>query len=94
MKTVYETRKYCPHCNAHTPHKVKVASKGKASGFSFGNRKHARKLRGHGGKRAGQKEVKKQGKKQKLILTCTVCSKKQEWVCPKRTKKKIEVVKS
>ena len=93
MKVPYEVRKYCPHCNGPTTQKVKAASKGKASGFSFGNRKHARKLRGFGGKRAGQKEVKKQGKKQKLILTCTVCSKKQEWVCHKRTKKKTEVVK-
>lgn len=93
MKFPQEVMRYCPHCNARTLHKAKVASKGKVSAFSFGTMKHAKKLRGWGGKRAGQKEVKKQGKKQKVILTCSACSKKQEWVCHKRTKKKIEIVK-
>ena len=85
--------RYCPHCNARTKQKAKNVSKGKASMLSFGNMKHAKKLMGYGSKRAGQKEVKKQGKKQKVILTCTACNKKHEWVCHKRTKKKIEIVK-
>jgi ribosomal protein L44E len=55
--------------------------------------RHKRKLRGHGGKRAGKKEVKKQGKRQKIVLTCTQCNKKQERVLGTRTKKKLEIKK-
>ncbi len=57
-----------------------------------GNRAHQRSLEGHGGKRAGEKTVKKQGKRQKLTLTCTVCKKKHEKVLGGgRTKKKVEL---
>jgi large subunit ribosomal protein L44e len=90
MKYPKEVNAYCPNCNKHTSHKVKLASKGKARPLAMGNRKHARKLMGHGGKRAGEKTVKKQGKRQKLVLECSVCKKKQERVVGTRTKKKIE----
>ena len=90
MKYPKEIRTYCPYCRKHTVHKAKLASKGKARPLAVGNRKHARKLMGHGGKRAGEKTVKKQGKRQKLVLECSVCKKKQERVVGTRTKKKIE----
>lgn len=90
MKYPKEINSYCPKCNKHTPHKVKMVSKGKARPLAMGNRKHARKLMGHGGKRAGEKSVKKQGKRQKIIIECSTCKKKQERVIGTRTKKKLE----
>ncbi|MCX8198298.1 MAG: 50S ribosomal protein L44e [Candidatus Micrarchaeota archaeon] len=91
MKYPKEIRTYCPVCKAHTEQKVKLASKGKARALAVGNRKHERKLRGHGGKRAGEKSVKKQGKRQKVVLECPACKKKQERVIGTRTKKRLEL---
>lgn len=91
MKVPKEIRTYCPTCKKHTVHTVKLASKGKARSLSFGTRKHERKLKGHGGKRAGEKSVKKQGKRQKIILSCSECKKSHERVLGTRTKKKIEI---
>jgi len=91
MKYPKEVNAYCPNCGKHTPHKAKLVSKGKARPMAIGNRKHERSLMGHGGKRAGEKTVKKQGKRQKIILECSVCKKKQERVIGTRTKKKLEV---
>lgn len=82
---------YCPFCKHHTSHNVKLASKGRARSMAVGNRKHERKLLGHGGKRAGEKTVKKQGKRQKVTLECSQCKKKHERVVGTRTKKKLEV---
>ena len=90
MKYPKEINAYCPKCNKHTLHKAKGASKGKARPMAIGNRKHERSLMGHGGTRAGEKTVKKQGKRQKIVIECTVCHKKQERVIGTRTKKKIE----
>ncbi len=90
MKYPKEIRTYCPKCKKHTLSKAKLVSKGKARPMAMGNRKHERKLMGHGGKRAGEKTVKKQGKRQKIILECSVCKKKQERVIGTRTKKKLE----
>ncbi len=91
MKFPKEVNTYCPHCRKHVKMKVKVASKGKARTMAIGNRKHKRSLLGHGGKRAGEKTVKKQGKRQKLMLTCPECSKKTPRVLRGRTKKKVEI---
>ena len=91
MKIPGEVKAYCKHCNAHTAHKVKSPSKGKPRTLAKGNRKHNEKLKGHGGKRAGKVPVKKQGKKQVLVLTCQTCKKKQQKSFPSRTRKKIEV---
>ncbi|MEM4272309.1 MAG: hypothetical protein QXH30_01855 [Candidatus Bilamarchaeaceae archaeon] len=91
MKFPKETRAYCPKCRKHTTMKVKVAGKGRARSLAVGTRKHERSLLGHGGKRAGEKTVKKQGKRQKLILSCPECNKKVERVLRGRTKKKVEI---
>ena len=90
MKYPKELNAYCPRCRKHTKHRAKLASKGKASNMAIGTRKHNRKLTGHGGKRAGKVPVKKQGQRQKVILECSVCHKKQERIVGGRTKKKIE----
>lgn len=91
MKFPKETRAYCPNCKSHQTQKVKLASKGRPRSMAAGNRSHERILMGHGGKRAGEKTVKKQGKKQKLVFECSSCKKKQERIVGGRTKKKIEL---
>jgi large subunit ribosomal protein L44e len=90
MKYPKEVRTYCPFCRKHTLHKAKAVSKGRARSMSAGNRKHARKLKGYGGKRKGEKTVKKQGKHQKAVLKSTVCLKSQERILGSRTLKKLE----
>lgn len=90
MKFPKEVNSYCPFCKGHKLHKVKLASKGKPRTLAKGNRAHNRSLTGHGGKRAGEKTVKKQGKRQKLVLMCPDCKKKHERVVGGRTTRKIE----
>ncbi len=91
MKYPKEVRTYCPKCNSHQLHKARLASKGRARSMAIGTRKHERSLLGHGSKRAGEKTVKKQGKRQKIMLECQNCKKKQERVIGTRTKKKLEL---
>ena len=91
MKFPKEVNAYCPSCRKHGKHKVKPASKGRARTMAAGNRAHERSLHGHGGKRDGEKTVKKQGKRQKIILECASCKKKHERVLGGRTKKKVEM---
>jgi len=90
MKFPKETRTFCPSCNAHQVHKARLVSKGRARTLAAGNRAHARSLLGHGGKVAGEKTVKKQGKRQVLLLECGKCKKKHQRVLSARTKKKLE----
>lgn len=90
MKFPKEINTYCPYCKSHKVHKVKLASKGRARSLAQGTLSHNRKLEGHGGKRAGEKTVKKQGKKQKIILQCSQCKKKHERIVGERTTKKLE----
>lgn len=91
MKFPNETNAYCPHCKKKTKNKVRVASKGRPRTLAWGNRQHERVIMGYVGKVAGEKAVKKQGKRQKLVFECTVCKRKQERVVGTRTKKKIEI---
>jgi len=86
-------RTYCPKCNKHTLQKVKLYKKGKQSPFSVGQRRYDRKLTGYVGKVKGKKTVRKIGKRQKIILECPICKKKQERVIGTRTRKILEVVK-
>ena len=90
MKFPKEINAYCPFCRKHQVLKAKAASKGRARSLAQGNRRHERRLAGHGSKRKGEKSVKKQGKRNKLVLQCSVCKKKQERVVGGRTTKKIE----
>ena len=90
MKFPKEVNAYCPFCNSHQLNKAKAASKGRPRSMAKGNRAHERSLMGHGSKRAGEKTVKKQGKKQKITLLCPKCKKKQERIVGGRTTKKIE----
>ena len=92
MKMTKETNAFCPKCNKHTPHKVKVYSKGQAGGMKVGNRRHNRKLKGYIGKVKGPVTPKKVGKMQKVLLGCKVCNYQAEKVLGSRTRKKIEFV--
>ncbi|PIT84095.1 50S ribosomal protein L44e [Candidatus Micrarchaeota archaeon CG10_big_fil_rev_8_21_14_0_10_45_29] len=92
MKYPKKTRTYCPKCKKHTEHKAKLVSKGKNRPMAIGNRKHARKLKGRGGKRAGKVPVKKQGKRQTIVLLCPECKKKHIRTIGTRTKKKLEFI--
>ena len=86
---------HCPYCNKHTLHKVKVStSKYKAGrSMAWGTRKHERKLAGFHGKVKGKAKVRKQGIRNKVMLTCSACTKKHERVISGRMKKKAELQK-
>ncbi|MGC8649238.1 MAG: 50S ribosomal protein L44e [Candidatus Micrarchaeia archaeon] len=88
-----EINTYCPKCNAHTAHTVKIypSSTPAIGGFTVGKRRHDRKLIGYHGKVKGQATVKKLGKKRKVILTCKVCNYAVERVVENRTRKKLEL---
>jgi len=88
-----ELKSYCPHCNKHTLHKVKVTTSKIKPGRTLaqGTRRHTRKLLGYHGKVKGKVKVKKQGIRNRIMLECTVCKKKHERVISGRMKKKAEV---
>ena len=90
-----EIKGYCPTCNKHTSHKVKVTTTKIKPGrtLAWGSRRHERKLRGYHGKVKGKAKVKKQGIRNKVMLECTVCKKKHERVISGRMKKKVETSK-
>ena len=91
MKYPSTVNTYCPKCRKTTVHKAKLYSKGSARTMAWGQVKHARKLTGYHGKVAGEKTVKKQGKRQKVVLACPVCNFKIERTIGTRTRKKLEV---
>ena len=73
-------------------HKAKNPKKGKARGLAWGTLRHERRTKGYVGKVKGQATVKKQGKRQKIILECTQCKKNVERVLGGgRTKKRVEI---
>jgi len=90
MKIVKEVNTYCPKCNKHTPHTVKLYSKGAMRGTDMGSRRRMRKLKGYVGKVKGQASVKKLAKRQKILLICKVCKYTVERVVGSRTKKRLE----
>jgi large subunit ribosomal protein L44e len=95
MEIEKEVKTFCPKCNKHTVHSVKLYSKGPGFGIgmNIGNRRNVRKRKGIKGKVKGQATMKKISKKQKALLKCKVCSYTVEKVFGTRTKKKLEVKK-
>ncbi|MEM3227902.1 MAG: hypothetical protein QXK65_03075 [Candidatus Micrarchaeaceae archaeon] len=91
MKMVNEIMSYCPKCNKHTLHTVKLYSKRPEVTFNVGKRRAERKRRGYVGKVKGAAKVIKIGKRQKVILKCKDCGYSVERVIGGRTKKKLEV---
>ncbi len=91
MKIPKEIVTYCPYCNKHTVHTVKIYSKRQEAWMNIGRRRHERAIRGYVGSVEPKAHPKKLGKKQKVILECTVCKKSVERVLAGRTRKKIEI---
>ncbi len=91
MKMVKEINAFCPKCNKHTQHSVKLYSKGPTSGLSMGTRRAMRKRTGYFGKVKGQASVIKVAKRQKVLLECKECHYIVERVMGTRTKKKLEL---
>ncbi|MGC8699557.1 MAG: 50S ribosomal protein L44e [Candidatus Micrarchaeia archaeon] len=91
MKVPKEVMAYCPYCGKHTLHTVKIYAKKPERWLNVGRRRHERAIKGHVGSVEPKAHSKKLGKKQKVILTCTVCHKSVERVLGKRTKKKLEI---
>ncbi|MFH1448368.1 MAG: 50S ribosomal protein L44e [Candidatus Micrarchaeota archaeon] len=94
MKYPQKVMAYCPKCRKHTEHKAKLVSKGRPRTLAWGNRQHERTIKGYVGKVAGEKTVRKQGKRQKIVLTCSSCKNKQERVIGSRTRVKLEIQRS
>ena len=91
MKMIKEINAYCPRCNKHTMHTVKLYVKGTNSGLDVGTRRAERKRTGYHGKVKGKASVKKLAKRQKVLLVCKECKYKVERVMGSRTKKKLEL---
>lgn len=91
MKIDREINAYCPYCNKHTPHTVKLASKGRQRGLGKATRRHNRAIKGYIGSVELKIHPKKLGKRQKAVLECAVCKKGVERVIGNRTKKKLEI---
>lgn len=91
MKIEREISTYCPKCNKHTAHTVKLYSKKPESGLSLGTRRAKRKRTGYIGKVKGQAKVKKISKRQKVVLVCKTCGYGVERVMSTRVKKKLEL---
>lgn len=91
MKIDKEINTYCPYCNQHTMHIVRIAQKGAQRGLGKATRRHNRAIKGYVGSVELKIHPKKLGKRQKVTLECSKCKKKVERVFGGRTKKRIEV---
>jgi large subunit ribosomal protein L44e len=93
MKIGKEITTFCPKCNKHTVHAVKLYSKGPGFGIGLnvGNRRALRKRLGYHGKVKGQATSYKNSKRQKTLLKCKECGYTVERVLGTRTKKKLEI---
>jgi len=78
---------YCPKCNKHTEHKLKLFKPGSGRKLAKGNRANERKKRGYKGKYQFAATIKKQNKKPTFIAECGVCKAKHYKVIPKRMKR-------
>lgn len=93
MNVPKEIMAYCPKCDKHTLHTVKLYSKGPGFGvgLNIGNRRRKRKLLGYHGKVKGKATKKKITTRQKTLLKCKTCGRSVERVFGTRTKKKLEI---
>ena len=82
---------YCRKCNKHTPHTVKMPSKGPQRTLSKATRRHNRAIRGYVGSVEPKIHPKKLGKMQKVLLECKECKLISDRTIGSRTKKKIEI---
>lgn len=82
---------YCPKCNKHTLHNVKMVSKGPNRTLNKASRRHYRAIKGYVGSVEPKIHPKKLGKRQKVLLICTECKFSVDRTFGSRTKKKIEI---
>lgn len=95
MEIAKEITTYCPKCNKHTVHTVKViSSKGQPRTLNKATRRHERAIRGYVGKVKGAKHSKKLGKHQVVLLQCKECKYTVTRTLGGRTKKKLELITS
>ncbi|MDE1865995.1 MAG: 50S ribosomal protein L44e [Candidatus Micrarchaeota archaeon] len=82
---------YCPKCNKHTGHMVRMPSKGAARSMSKMTRRHNRATAGFVGSVEPRIHPKKLSKRQVILLECKVCKYKVERQIGGRSKKKVEI---
>ena len=90
MKIQKEIRAYCPKCNKHTIHMVRMPSKGAQRAMSKATRRHNRAIKGYVGSVEPQIHPKKLSKRQKVLLECKECKYQVERLIGGRARKKIE----
>ena len=91
MEIKREIKTYCPKCNKHTIHTVRIPSKGPSRSLNKATRRYNRMLMGYVGKVKGAKTVKKLGKRQVVLLQCKECKFVVSRTLGSRTRKKIEI---
>jgi large subunit ribosomal protein L44e len=91
VKIQKEIKAYCPKCNKHTDHVVRMPSKGAQRAMSKATRRHDRAIAGFVGSVEPKIHPKKLGKRQVVLLECKVCKYKVERRLAGRSKKKIEI---
>lgn len=82
---------YCPKCNKHTLHTVRMVSKGPQRAMSKATRRHNRAIRGYVGSVEPKIHPKKLGKNQVVLMECKECKLVITRHIGSRTKKKIEI---
>jgi len=69
-----EIRTYCPRCNTHTVHRVKLYKKGKDSSLRWGQIRYQEDRKGYGGQKYPRlRRTAKLTKKMTLKLECKEC---------------------
>lgn len=92
MEIAKEITTYCPNCNKHTLHTVRLPSKGPQRSMSKATRRHDRAIRGYVGSVEPKIHPKKLGKRQVVLLQCKECKYVISRTMGNRTRKKIEIV--
>lgn len=92
MEIRKEIMTYCPQCDKHTLHSVRLPTRGAQRSLSIATRRYDRMLKGYVGKVKGAKTVKKLSKRQVILLQCRECKYIVSRTMGGRSRKKIEVV--
>lgn len=92
MEIKKEIMAYCPQCNKHTLHTVKMPSKGPSRPMNKATRRHDRAIRGYVGSVEAKIHPKKLGKRQVVLLVCKECKYTVDRTFGGRSKKKIAIV--
>ncbi|MGC8586023.1 MAG: 50S ribosomal protein L44e [Candidatus Micrarchaeia archaeon] len=91
MEIPREIVTYCPKCNKHTVHTVRLPSRSPQRALSKATRRHNRAIKGYVGSVEPKIHPKKTGKHQVVLLECKECHYIVTRTLGSRTKKKIEL---